>query len=146
MQIYHNKTLLIFLFHHQRIMWTLKQMQSINEDDPKLKKIHNTTTKREKKTWASTSVHWQILSRSYSVILIKLFQKASVRLLYLLFSLILGIEVLNSQEESWSTSSDLVDSFGRLTWSRWIQKTVWILCWLPWSRRIQKTVGKTVIV
>ena len=49
MQIYHNKTLLIFLFHHQRIMWTLKQMQSINEDNPKLKDIHNTTKQQQKR-------------------------------------------------------------------------------------------------
>ena len=49
MQIYHNKTLLIFLFHHQRIMWTLKQMQSINEDNPKLKKnTQHNNKKREK--------------------------------------------------------------------------------------------------
>ena len=49
MQIYHIKKLLIFLFHHQRIMWTLKQMQSINEDDPKLKKKSTTQQQKERK-------------------------------------------------------------------------------------------------
>ena len=59
MQIYHNKTLLIFLFHHQRIMWTLKQMQSINEDNPKLKRNTKKNTQHNSKKERKRLEHQQ---------------------------------------------------------------------------------------